>query len=210
VIGSREWVEVGTDGANWVFNLRGKLEKSLSTANPVATGTLSIGDSSPLVLAGQLGGIIRHNKTSAGGQLDIDDMPFTPTDASLFRFHRNVATSGLVQVSYHRGDGTTAADHVFTSAGTTGAANSTAVLSRDGGKAVIAAAAVDATATLLVNGAVKANGPVIPGQYTLTTLPSAATYNGYTIDVTNAAGGPKQCRSNGTNWLITNTANIVS
>jgi hypothetical protein len=47
-------------------------------------------------------------------------------------------------------------------------------------------------------------------QYTLTTLPSAATYNGYEIDVTNATGGSKRCRSSGTVWQILNTTTTVS
>lgn len=47
-------------------------------------------------------------------------------------------------------------------------------------------------------------------QYTLATLPSAATYNAYEIDVTNATGGPKRCRSNGTVWQILNTTTTVS
>lgn len=53
-------------------------------------------------------------------------------------------------------------------------------------------------------------GPVRVGQYTLATLPSAASFNTYEIDVTDAAGGPKRCRSNGTNWLILNTSTVVS
>lgn len=47
-------------------------------------------------------------------------------------------------------------------------------------------------------------------QYTLATLPSAATYNAHEIDVTNATGGPKRCRSNGTVWQILNTTTTVS
>lgn len=47
-------------------------------------------------------------------------------------------------------------------------------------------------------------------QYTLTTLPSASLYNGYFIDVTNATGGAKTCRSNGTVWQIINTTTTVS
>jgi hypothetical protein len=62
---------------------------------------------------------------------------------------------------------------------------------------------------LNVNGSARF-GAVLLGQFTLTTLPSAASFSGYTIDVTNATGGPKQCRSNGTNWLITNTTTTVS
>jgi hypothetical protein len=57
---------------------------------------------------------------------------------------------------------------------------------------------------------VSASGPVKPGQYTLTTLPSASLYSGYEIDVTNATGGSKRCRSNGTVWQILNTTTTVS
>lgn len=53
-------------------------------------------------------------------------------------------------------------------------------------------------------------GPVKVGQYTLATLPSAAIYNGYDIDVTDATGGPKRCRSNGSVWQILNTTTTVS
>lgn len=52
--------------------------------------------------------------------------------------------------------------------------------------------------------------PLRLGQYTLTTLPSAAANSGYYIDVTNATGGPKLCRSNGTVWQIANTTTTVS
>lgn len=53
-------------------------------------------------------------------------------------------------------------------------------------------------------------GAFRPGQFTLTTLPSASAFNGYEIDVTNASGGPKRCRSNGTVWQILNTQTTVS
>lgn len=52
-------------------------------------------------------------------------------------------------------------------------------------------------------------GPLRLGQYTLATVPSAATFNSYLIDVTNATGGPKICRSNGSVWQIINTATTV-
>lgn len=60
--------------------------------------------------------------------------------------------------------------------------------------------------------AVSANftGPIKPGQYTLATLPNASTFNSYEIDVTDATGGPKRCRSNGTVWQILNTTTTVS
>lgn len=59
-------------------------------------------------------------------------------------------------------------------------------------------------------GSLISTGPLKPGQYTLTTLPSAAAYSGYHIDVVDATGGPKTCRSNGTNWIILNTTTTVS
>lgn len=54
------------------------------------------------------------------------------------------------------------------------------------------------------------SGPVRPGQYTLATLPSAAAFSTYEIDVTDATGGPKRCRSNGSVWQILNTTTTVS
>jgi len=96
VLGPREWVEVGTDGANWCFNLRGRLDQA------------------------------------------------SPLDSPAFTSSAQVA------------------------------------------------------------------GPVKPGQYTLTTLPSASAFSGYEIDVTNATGGSKRCRSNGTVWQILNTTTTVS
>lgn len=53
-------------------------------------------------------------------------------------------------------------------------------------------------------------GPVLVGQYLLASLPSASGFSGYEIDVTNATGGSKRCRSNGTVWQILNTTTTVS
>lgn len=53
-------------------------------------------------------------------------------------------------------------------------------------------------------------GPVRVGQYTLASLPSASAFTGHEIDVTDAAGGAKRCRSDGTNWKILNTTTTVS
>jgi hypothetical protein len=54
------------------------------------------------------------------------------------------------------------------------------------------------------------SGPIRIGEYTLATLPSASTFNGCLILVTDATGGPKYCRSNGTVWQIINTTTTVS
>lgn len=56
----------------------------------------------------------------------------------------------------------------------------------------------------------KVLGPSQVGQYVLSSLPSAAAFPGYEIDVTDAAGGAKRCRSDGTNWKILNTTTTVS
>lgn len=62
----------------------------------------------------------------------------------------------------------------------------------------------------LFTGSAQCSGPIRPGQFTLATLPSASTYSGYEIDVTNATGGSKRCRSDSTNWQILNTTTTVS
>ncbi|WP_313415755.1 pyocin knob domain-containing protein [Pseudomonas oryzihabitans] len=63
---------------------------------------------------------------------------------------------------------------------------------------------------LTVSGSASVTGPFKVGQYTLSTLPSASANSGYEIDVTDAAGGTKRCRSDGTNWKILNTTTTVS
>ena len=59
-------------------------------------------------------------------------------------------------------------------------------------------------------GSLQCSGPIRTGQYTLASLPSASAWTGYEIDVTDAAGGAKRCRSDGTNWKILNTTTTVS
>lgn len=52
--------------------------------------------------------------------------------------------------------------------------------------------------------------PLRLASYTLTTLPSAAASADHLIDVSNATGGAKVCRSNGSVWQILNTNTTVS
>ena len=54
------------------------------------------------------------------------------------------------------------------------------------------------------------NVPLGMPSYLLAGLPPANLNLGKYIDVSNATGGPKLCRSNGTNWIIANTATVVS
>lgn len=68
----------------------------------------------------------------------------------------------------------------------------------------------DTGAKLQIGGSLTMSGPMRLGQYTLSTLPSAAAYSGHLIDVTNASGGAKVCRSNGSVWQVLNTTTTVS
>lgn len=80
---------------------------------------------------------------------------------------------------------------------------------RSTGNASIGNAAPNATDQLLVNGPMSSQ-QFKPGQYLLSTFPSAAAFSGYEIDVTDATGGSKRCRSNGSVWQILNTTTTVS
>ncbi|WP_440467108.1 hypothetical protein ACKI1H_29095 [Pseudomonas sp. YH-1] len=59
-------------------------------------------------------------------------------------------------------------------------------------------------------GGVQLSTPFRFPPYTLATLPSAAAYSGHCIEVSNAAGGAKICRSNGSVWQVINTTTTVS
>lgn len=54
---------------------------------------------------------------------------------------------------------------------------------------------------LVVSGAMSCTLPAFIGTYTLSTLPSASSYSGYLIQVSNASRGWALCRSNGTSWI---------
>jgi len=61
------------------------------------------------------------------------------------------------------------------------------------------------TTLQLVGGKTTVSGPISIGSYTILTLPDAATYAGYYIDVSDAAAGAGLARSNGSAWKIPNT-----
>lgn len=61
-----------------------------------------------------------------------------------------------------------------------------------------------------IGGKLSVGGPVQIAQYTLATLPSASANNRGLIEVTDATGGSKTCKSNGTVWQILNTTTTVS
>jgi hypothetical protein len=79
-----------------------------------------------------------------------------------------------------------------------------------GGTLTLQGGRVDVNALLSANSSFASAGPIKYGAYTLTTLPSASAFSGYIIDVTNATGGAKTCRSNGTVWQVLNTTTTVN
>ncbi|WP_410210254.1 hypothetical protein [Aquirhabdus sp.] len=78
------------------------------------------------------------------------------------------------------------------------------------GQVLLGTSATTGNDKLRVSGSASFLSPTSLGKYTLSTLPSAAAFNGYLIDVTDATGGAKTCRSNGTNWQILNTTTTVA
>lgn len=66
------------------------------------------------------------------------------------------------------------------------------------------------TALTSVTSSLVVGAPFGLQSYTLATLPSASTFGGRLINVSDATGGPKTCRSNGTVWQILNTTTTVS
>jgi hypothetical protein len=63
--------------------------------------------------------------------------------------------------------------------------------------------------TLLQKG-LTSNTPMQMPVYTLATLPLASGSTGKYIEVSDATGGAKLCRSDGVHWLLVNTTTIVS
>lgn len=65
-------------------------------------------------------------------------------------------------------------------------------------------------AGLAVTGAVSATAPISPGSFTLGTLPSAASYTGGQIYVSDATAGGVMCYSRGSTWLRFDTNATVA
>lgn len=57
---------------------------------------------------------------------------------------------------------------------------------------------------------VATNLPFSLAKYSMSTAAAASAFNGCLIEITDAAGGPKVCRSNGSAWLILNTQTPVT
>lgn len=69
------------------------------------------------------------------------------------------------------------------------------------GSVLIGKSTDDGVARLQVGGPVSITAPLLLGTYTLSTLPSASSYSGYLIQVSNASRGWALCRSSGTSWI---------
>lgn len=135
---------------------------------------------------------------------DLVPVPGDGVSNAQVRMFRATNTSGQTSLTVFFGDGSNQSNHILYGKG------ASSVLCRANGNLLIGKTADDGTYKAQVNGSLTASGPVCHGQYTLSTLPSAAVFSGALIDVTNATGGPKTCRSDGTNWKILNTNTTVS
>lgn len=213
--------------ADSILTALGKLQAQISlkaddnavvklTGNQTVAGAKSF--SSLLTVLGSSSGSATFNTSGSTGGASIrgisatnigfTDLEATPGDPALYgvqiRMFR-ASTALDASLGIYKGDGTGTLNHRLYGNG-----GSSYLCANNGNLIVGQSAVIDANSKVQVAGAGIFTGPLRRGQYTLATLPNAATYNGYTIDVTDATGGPKTCRSNGTNWLILNTNTVVS
>lgn len=144
---------------------------------------------------------IRDTGTAYG---DFDPIPSDGTSAANLRLFRSVNTTGDASVIIYYGNGTSQINHLLNGKSTASS------LCRANGNLLVGKTTDDGTYKTQINGSLTAGGPVRIGQYTLATLPSASVFAVALIDVTDATGGPKTCRSNGTDWKILNTNTTVS
>lgn len=135
---------------------------------------------------------------------DLVPVPADGTSPAVVRMFRATNTTGIAGLNIFFGDNTSGVNHALLGKG------GHSFLCRANGNLMIGTLTSNELDKLQVIGSVSSTGPKKHGQYTLTTLPSASAYSGYHIDVTNATGGPKLCRSDGTNWKIVNTNTNVS
>lgn len=139
---------------------------------------------------------------------------------SAFDHQVNITTSGLVKGLLIQDTGPNGAGIQLAG---NGSANTSKFIRASGGNfqivnsayssvifTVTDAGAVNTAGALSVAGQTTFSLPNKVAQYTLATLPSASAYSGFEIDVTDATGGAKRCRSNGANWIILNTTTTVS
>jgi hypothetical protein len=166
-------------------------------------GTASGGFSISTAFAGGSVGIIGRS-VSGAAYCSIDPTPLDGTSGGRIRVFRNTNTTADASFSIHTGDGSADLNHVLYGKG------GSSYLCRVNGNLLVGKNTDGGTYKLQVNGSLTASGPVCIGQYTLSTLPSASVFAGALIDVTDATGGPKTCRSDGTNWNILNTTTTVS
>lgn len=185
---SGTYVEIMASGATWFVSNRGVLGESASLSSPTFTGTLTAD-------------ALRVSRTANSAAILLSA---NSGNIKAIQFQTNDSTRWQVDSNSTPETGSNAgSDFRITRFSDAGAGVQSALsIERSTGITTIAA--------LTVTGSTAVTGPVRVGQYTLTTLPSASTFSGYEIDVTNATGGSKRCRSDGTAWKILNTTTTVS
>jgi hypothetical protein len=182
----------------------------LSTLNPIVCTSYTDATNLKAWLQSSAGGTAAAPTKSLSGTRILGILARGHSGQSATSFHGNygAAIEFVAAEDGNTGNGT---DIVFSTSpkgGDTGRVGRTRVTSE--GAVLINVATSNGTDKLQVAGSASLSGTLKIGSYTLATLPSASAYSGYLIDVSNAAGGPKVCRSNGTVWQILNTTTTVS
>lgn len=133
--------------------------------------------------------------TIAGGLTVILFDGQTPTGTEEFsvRFFRNLNTSGSAKFTFFKGNGTAQAQHEFDGKGLVN-------LNRFDGETVIGTGVSNGVDKLQVAGTIIATGAIKLAEFTLETLPSAAANARGQVYVSDLAGQPGPCFSDGTNW----------
>jgi hypothetical protein len=177
------------------------LDAKASKTSPQFTDAVSVGDKGTFTARG----------TPSGNQTGITlNLPSAPADKRSFEILSSTSENG--RLTFRTINDAYTAAHEFMIAYRSTAADHTMdrVIFRAVNMVVGQSDQLNSAYRLQILGGIYATGPIRPGQYTLATLPSASSNSGAEIDVTDASGGPKRCRSNGTNWIILNTTTTVS
>lgn len=208
---SVSWVNSTTSGLYWAQGVG--MGFSVSGTQKLLMGSASVlfGESSQSFTpqVGLQPAVQVRGASVATASIGVTNSANDATGAALFlgsdRANGSVAVGDVLSAIYHTAHNGTS--HVSTG------------LDRLIATAVVAGGAVTVRRESILNGvtvetgtsASKALGvPLRMASYTLSTLPSAAALDGHLIEVSNATGGAKVCRSNGTAWQLLNTATTVS
>lgn len=176
-------------------------DNTADSAKPVSVAQQAALDEKAPINSPQLTGSPRLNNGSAESYLNLDSAAGFARGIQM-RTNTSRRWSFLVEGTAESGSNSGSNFNIIRYSDTNSYLSIPLSIDRASGITTLGGLSVNSSATLV--------GPMRVGQYTLTTLPSASAFSGYEIDVTNATGGPKRCRSNGSAWQILNTTTTVS